>query len=127
MYFQALVVVAVLGILGYVAMWWTRRKLSIKKQLGDEPLSIWEKFCEGTRLGTEPAINFVSSVLVTNDRVFILLRVVLAIWSLVITVYTWAGQRSIFFGSYYPLATIITIYVSMRRHWVTKFQAIEEF
>ena len=90
--------------------------MSLSKLLGEESMSGWEKFCHQFKLGQTPAINFVSSCLITNDRVFILLRVILAIWSLVITLYTWAGQRSIFFGSYYPLATIITIYVSRHRH-----------
>jgi len=118
--YKALVVVAVLGILGYVAMWWTRRKLSIKKQLGDEPLSIWEKFCEGTRLGTEPAINFVSSVLVTNDRVYIIIRVFMAVYSMTLTYLGWAGVRSIIFGAYFPLATVITLVVSMNRHIIVE-------
>ena len=75
----------------------------------------WEKFSDEFKLGQTPAMNFVGSCLITNDRVFIILRVVLAVWSLVITTFTWGGNKSIVFGSYYPLATIITIYVSRNR------------
>jgi len=88
--------------------------------LGEIPMTRWEKFCQEFKLGQTPAINFVGSCLITNDRVFITLRVILAIWSLVVTLYTWAGSRSIFFGSYYPLATIITIYVSRHRHLIVE-------
>jgi hypothetical protein len=87
----------------------------VAKLLGEKPMNGWEKFSHEFKLGQTPAMNFVGSCLITNDRVFILLRVVLAVWSLVITIFTWGGNRSIFFGSYYPLATIITIYVSRKR------------
>jgi hypothetical protein len=108
-----------LGGLGfYYAAWRSRKQTSPAKMLGEIPMTRWEKFCQEFKLGQTPAINFVGSCLITNDRVFITLRVILAIWSLVVTLYTWAGSRSIFFGSYYPLATIITIYVSRHRYMV---------
>lgn len=106
------------GLALYLASWLSRKKINALKLLGDKSMNRWETFCQGFKLGQAPAINFVSSCLITNDRVFITLRVILAVWSLVITIYTWAGNRSIFFGSYYPLATIITIYVSRQRNWV---------
>ncbi|CBY07415.1 unnamed protein product [Oikopleura dioica] len=85
-----------------------------------EKMNGWEKFCTEFKLGQTPAINFVSSCLVTNDRVFITLRIILALWSLMLTIFTWAGSRSVFFGTYYPLATIITIYVSRHRHLIVE-------
>merc|ERR1712032_1605032 len=117
---QAMIIITVAFIIGYVAMWRTRKNLSLKKQLGEEDLSIWEKFCEGTKLGTEPAINFVSSCLITNDRVFIIIRIIMALYSLTLTILGFAGMRSIVFGSYFPLATIITIYVSKNRHVIVE-------
>ena len=98
----------------------TRKNFSLKKQLGEEPLNYWEAFCEGTKLGSEPAINFVSSCLITNDRVFIIIRIVMALWSMTLTILGFAGIRSIIFGSYFPLATIITIYVSRHRHLIVE-------
>jgi len=80
----------------------------------------WENICQEFKLGQAPAINFVSSCIITNDRVFITLRVMLAVWSMVVTVYTWAGNRSVFFGTYYPLAAYITIYVSRHRHLIVE-------
>lgn len=104
-----------IGLGFYTATWWSRKKMSVAKLLGETPMNGWEKFCHEFKLGQTPAMNFVSSCLITNDRVFITLRVILAVWSLVLTIFTWGGNRSIFFGSYYPLATIITIYVSRNR------------
>ncbi|CBY17798.1 unnamed protein product [Oikopleura dioica] len=104
----------------YFSTWLSRKKISLAKLLGEEKMNGWEKFCTEFKLGQTPAINFVSSCLVTNDRVFITLRVVLAIWSMVITLFTWAGTRSIFFGSYYPVATLITIHVSRHRHLIVE-------
>lgn len=122
--YKILLIVAFLnlfcGLALYLAAWLSRKKISASKLLGDKSMTRWEKFCHEFKLGQAPAINFVSSCLITNDRVFITLRVVLAIWSLVVTIYTWAGSRSIFFGSYYPLATIITIYVSRQRHLIVE-------
>ena len=117
---------------GYVLMHRTRKKISLKKQLGEEPLTYWETFSEGTKLGTEPAINFISSCLVTNDRIFIIIRLVMAFWSLTLTILGFAGIRSIVFGSYFPLATIITIYVSRHRHLIVegfgnKMQILNKF
>ncbi|CBY12869.1 unnamed protein product [Oikopleura dioica] len=116
--FTSLNVIIGLGL--YFAAWFSRKKISLPKLLGDKSMNGWEIFCTEFKLGQTPAINFVSSCLITNDRVFITLRVILAIWSLVVTIFTWAGNRSIFFGSYYPLATIITIYVSRQRKRVQK-------
>jgi len=110
----------IIGLGLYFAAWFSRKKISLPKLLGDTSMNGWEIFCTEFKLGQTPAINFVSSCLITNDRVFITLRVILAIWSLVVTIFTWAGNRSIFFGSYYPLATIITIYVSRQRKRVQK-------
>lgn len=94
--------------------------MNLNKQLGEEPLSIWEKICEGTKLGTEPAINFVSSCLITNDRVFIVIRIIMALYSMTLTILGFAGIRSLIFGSYFPLATVITIYVSRHRHLIVE-------
>jgi hypothetical protein len=116
----ALKILSVFGVLGYVLMWWTRKNLSLNKQLGEEQLGIWEKICEGTKLGTEPAINFVSSCLITNDRVFIIIRIIMAFYSMTLTILGFAGIRSIIFGSYFPLATVITIYVSRHRHLIVE-------
>jgi len=116
--FTSLNVIIGLGL--YFAAWFSRKKISLAKLLGDKSMNGWEIFCTEFKLGQTPAINFVSSCLITNDRVFITLRVILAIWSLVVTIFTWAGNRSIFFGSYYPLATIITIYVSRQRHLIVE-------
>jgi len=119
-FFVAVIVLSLVGLIGYYLMARTRKNLSLKKQLGEEPLTYWEYFCEGTKLGTEPAINFVSSCLVTNDRVFIIIRIVMALWSMTLTILGFAGIRSIIFGSYFPLATIITIYVSRHRHLIVE-------
>jgi len=102
----------------YFSTWLWRKKIGLAKLLGEEKMNGWEKFCTEFKLGQTPAINFVSSCLVTNDRVFITLRIILALWSLLITIFTWAGSRSVFFGTYYPLATIITIYVNRHRQMV---------
>jgi hypothetical protein len=104
----------------YVVMWKIRKNLTFKKLIGEEPLSCFEKFSMGTKYGQEPAINFVSSCLVTNDRIFILIRIIMALWSLTLTIFGWSGNRSIIFGSYFPLATIITIYVSRNRHLIVE-------
>jgi hypothetical protein len=118
--FISLLIISLLGLIGYFVMAMTRKNLSLKKRLGEEPLNIWEKFCEGTKLGSEPAINFVGSCLITNDRVFIIIRIVMATWSMTLTILGFAGIRSIIFGSYFPLATIITIYVSRHRHLIVE-------
>ena len=104
----------------YVVMWLRRKKISLLKLLGERSMTGWENICQEFKLGQAPAINFVSSCIITNDRVFITLRVMLAVWSMVVTVYTFAGNRSIFFGTYYPLAATITIYVSRHRQVVQK-------
>jgi len=104
----------------YFSTWLWRKKIGLAKLLGEEKMNGWEKFCTEFKLGQTPAINFVSSCLVTNDRVFITLRIILALWSLLITIFTWAGSRSVFFGTYYPLATIITIYVNRHRHLIVE-------
>ena len=104
----------------YFVMWLRRKKISLLKLLGEREMTGWENICQEFKLGQAPAINFVSSCIITNDRVFITLRVMLAVWSMVVTVYTFAGNRSIFFGTYYPLAAYITIYVSRHRHVVQK-------
>ena len=104
----------------YFAAYLTRKKISLPKLLGEKTMSNWESFCHNFKLGQTPAINFVSSCLITNDRVYIILRIILAIWSLTLTIFSWSGNRSIVFGSYYPLATIITIYVSRHRKMVQK-------
>jgi len=129
---NSITVIAVVMFVGYVLMHRTRKKISLKKQLGEEPLTYWETFSEGTKLGTEPAINFISSCLVTNDRIFIIIRLVMAFWSLTLTILGFAGIRSIVFGSYFPLATIITIYVSRHRHLIVegfgnKMQILNKF
>ena len=107
-----------IGFALYTATWWARKKISVLKLLGEKSMTRWETFSQGFKLGQAPAITFVSSCLITNDRVFITLRVILAVWSMVITVFTWAGNRSVFFGTYYPLAATITIYVSRHRQRV---------
>ena len=104
----------------YLVMWLRRKKISLLKLLGEREMTRWENICQEFKLGQAPAINFVSSCIITNDRVFITLRVMLAVWSMVVTVYTWAGNRSVFFGTYYPLAAYITIYVSRHRQVVQK-------
>ena len=110
----------IVGIMIYFITWLTRKKISLLKLLGEKSMTGWENVCQESELGQAPAINFVSSCIITNDRVFITLRVMLAVWSLVLTVYTFAGNRSVFFGTYYPLAAYITIYVSRHRQVVQK-------
>ena len=109
------------GVLGlYYAAYRTRKKISLAKRLDEEPKTRWETFCLEFELGQEPSINFVSSCLMTNDRVYIALRLILAVWSLTLTLLTWAGARSILMGTYYPLAMIITVHVSRNRHLIVE-------
>jgi len=110
-----------LGVLGlYYAAYRTRKKMNLAKRLGEEPRTRWETFCHEFELGQEPSINFVSSCLMTNDRVYVTLRLILAVWSLSLTLLTWAGARSILLGAYYPLAMIITVHVSRNRHLIVE-------
>ncbi|CAG5079380.1 Oidioi.mRNA.OKI2018_I69.PAR.g9240.t1.cds [Oikopleura dioica] len=102
-------------ILLYILTWWTRRRMSLLKRLGDEPMNCWEKFSQDCKLGQEPSMNFISSTLINNDRAFVLIRVVIAIWSLTLTLNGWEGQRSLYFGSYFPMAACLTLYINFQR------------
>lgn len=104
----------------YYATYLTRKKMSLAKHLGVEQRTGWETFCQNFELGQSPTINFVSSCLITNDRVFIVMRLILAVWSLTVTLFTFAGARSIILGLYYPLAMIITVHINRKRHLIVE-------
>ena len=79
-------------------------------------------------------MNFISSTLINNDRVFVIIRVVIAIWSLTLTLNGWEGQRSLYFGSYFPMgklsisslavifasAACLTLYVNFQRERIVE-------
>ena len=90
------------------------------KHLGEESCTRLETFSKEFELGQAATINFVGSCLVTNDRVFIILRLILALWSFYVCVFTFAGARSIVLGAYYPLAMVITVHVNRKRHLIVE-------
>ena len=47
-------------------------------------------------------MNAISSTVITNDRVFIIMRITLAMWSLTMILFGWEGLRSLIFGAYFP-------------------------
>ena len=95
----------ILALLNYLFTWWVRKNIDPLKLIGEKPLTRLEKYAQACKLGQEPAMNFISSTLVTNDRTYIIIRIVLAIWSLLLTIVTFEqeGARALFIGSYYPL------------------------
>lgn len=92
-----------IAVLNYVGTWWIRKNLSFLQRIGEAPLSRLEKYAQACQLGREPAMNFISSTLITQDRVFIVMRIVLALWSMTLTFVAWEGVRSPFYGLYYPI------------------------
>ncbi|CAG5102291.1 Oidioi.mRNA.OKI2018_I69.chr1.g232.t1.cds [Oikopleura dioica] len=108
----------ILSTANYIFTWWTRKNLAPLKRLGEEPLTKIEQYSQNCRLGQEPAMNFISSALITNDRAYIVIRCILAFSSLFLTVSANEGVRSIFLGAYYPLALIMTIYVNFNRELI---------
>lgn len=116
----------------YYAAYSTRKKISLAKRLGEEAGTRWETFCSDFELGQAATINFVSSCLMTNDRVYLVLRLILAVWSFTITLSTFAGARSLILGAYFPLATILTVHINLKRHLIvegfgTKMQSVNKF
>ena len=71
-----------------------------------------ETYAQACKHGQEPAMNFVSSVLVTNDRVYIVIRLIIAIWSMFLTLSAveWEGIRGIVAGLYYPTGKCIVLF-----------------
>ncbi|CAG5110334.1 Oidioi.mRNA.OKI2018_I69.chr2.g4746.t1.cds [Oikopleura dioica] len=82
--------IVILCFVHYIVTWWVRR-------------------------GQEPAMNSISSTMITNDRVFIIMRITLAMWSLTMILFGWEGIRSIIFGAYFPFAAILSLYVNFQR------------
>jgi len=66
-------------------------------------MSVFEKYALACQLGREPAMNFISSTLVTQDRPMIVMRITLALCSMGLTFVAYEGIRSPFFGFYYPI------------------------
>ncbi|CAG5080685.1 Oidioi.mRNA.OKI2018_I69.PAR.g9683.t1.cds [Oikopleura dioica] len=83
------------------------------KLIGEIPMTRFEKYAFACQLGREPAINFVNSTLVTNDRVYVLLRLILGLTSIMRL--TWVGSSTPFRGLNYPIAVILTIYTNFNR------------
>ncbi|CAG5081503.1 Oidioi.mRNA.OKI2018_I69.PAR.g9893.t1.cds [Oikopleura dioica] len=79
----------------------------VDDRLGRFPTSVIEKKLVASELYLYGLLTFhklVSSTLITNDRVYIIMRVAIAIWSLTLTTAGWEGNRSAFFGAYFPMA-----------------------
>ncbi|CAG5078792.1 Oidioi.mRNA.OKI2018_I69.PAR.g9089.t1.cds [Oikopleura dioica] len=124
----------ILAIANYFFTWLVRRRISPLKLIGEAPLSKLETYAQACKLGQEPTINFVSSVLITNDRVYIVMRLIVAIWSLFLTYATleWEGIRVIVAGLYYPTVVSLTIYINFNRELIVdgfgkKAQMINKF
>ena len=98
-----------IAVLNYVGTWWIRKNLSFLQRIGEAPISRLEKYAQACALGREPAMNFISSTLITQDRVFIVMRIVLALWSMTLTFVAWEGIRSPFYGLYYPIGKLIHV------------------
>ena len=98
-----------IAVLNYVGTWWIRKNLSFLQRIGETPISRLEKYAQACALGREPAMNFISSTLITQDRVFIVMRIVLALWSMTLTFVAWEGIRSPFYGLYYPIGKLIHV------------------
>ena len=95
----------ILALSNYAFTWWVRKNIDPLKLIGEKPLTKLEKYAQACKLGQEPAMNFISSTLVTNDRTYIIIRIILALWSSALTLVTikWEGIRALFSGSYYPI------------------------
>jgi len=104
-----------LSIGNYVWTWWLRKNLSLRQKIDEAPMSVFEKYALACQLGREPAMNFISSTLVTQDRPMIVMRITLALCSMGLTFVAYEGIRSPFFGFYYPICSVITVYVSKNR------------
>jgi hypothetical protein len=87
----------------YAWTWWIRKNLSLLQKIGEAPMSIFQKYAVACQLGREPAMNFISSTLVTKDRPMIVMRITLALCSTILTFVAWEGIRSPFYGLYYPI------------------------
>lgn len=134
----------------YVLTWWGRRRISLRKRLGEEPMNCWEKFCQerlcyviyhdhlqsldiyqstyqDCKLGQEPSMNFISSTLVTNDRAFVVVRVAIAIWSLTLTLNGFEGQKSFYFGSYFPMGEFFYLTDSYYCDFSCVFNNVRQF
>ncbi|CBY11902.1 unnamed protein product [Oikopleura dioica] len=109
-----------MAVLNYIGTWWIRKNLSFLQKIDEAPMSRLEKYAQACELGREPAMNFISSTLITQDRAFIVMRVVLALWSMTLTAVAWEGVRSLFYGFYYPIASILTVYVSRNRDLIVE-------
>jgi len=98
-----------MAVLNYIGTWWIRKNLSFLQKIDEAPMSRLEKYAQACELGREPAMNFISSTLITQDRAFIVMRVVLALWSMTLTAVAWEGVRSLFYGFYYPIGKFIQV------------------
>jgi len=107
-----------LSIGNYVWTWWIRKNLSLLQKIGEAPMSTLQNYAVACQLGREPAMNFISSTLVTQDRPMIVMRITLALCSTCLTFVAWEGIRSPFFGLYYPICSVITVYVSKNRELI---------
>ncbi|CAG5110333.1 Oidioi.mRNA.OKI2018_I69.chr2.g4745.t1.cds [Oikopleura dioica] len=107
--------IVILGFIHYFVIWWVRRNISVSKLLGEESMTRFQKFAQYCKLGQEPAMNSISSTMITNDRVFIIMRITLAMWSLTMILFGWEGIRSLIFGAYFPFAAILSLYVNFQR------------
>ena len=104
-----MIILTVLAFFNYLFTWWVRKNIEPLKLIGEAPLTRMEKYAQACKLGQEPAMNFICSTLITNDRVYIVIRLVLAIWSSALNLVTFdaEGIRGIFGGSYYLIGISI--------------------
>ena len=95
-----------ISIINWTVAYIVRKKMDPLKLLGVKPMTTLEKYAQACKFGQEPAMNFVSSTLVTNDRVYVIMRLTIAIWSLSLTAVMNEGLRTVVFGSYFPLGKL---------------------
>ncbi|CAG5077797.1 Oidioi.mRNA.OKI2018_I69.PAR.g8814.t1.cds [Oikopleura dioica] len=107
-----------ISIINWTVAYIVRKKMDPLKHFGAKPMTSLERYAQACKFGQEPAMNFVSSTLVTNDRVYVIIRLTIAIWSLSLTAMINEGLRTWIFGSYFPLALVLSIYVNFNRHLI---------
>ena len=88
-------------VVNYVLCWKVRKNINPMKLIGEIPMTRFEKYAFACQLGREPAINFVNSTLVTNDRAYIIIRLVLGLTQCIQL--TYVGSSSPFRGLNYPM------------------------
>ncbi|CAG5080690.1 Oidioi.mRNA.OKI2018_I69.PAR.g9684.t1.cds [Oikopleura dioica] len=108
-----LLVGMIICIINYVICWKVRKNIHPMKLIGEIPMTKFEKYAFACQLGREPAINFVNSTLVTNDRAYVVLRLILGLTSTLGQ--TFVGASTPLRGLNYPIALILTVYTNFNR------------